>query len=373
MPKGCAVRSRRRSRAARDRRSMRSGGAASRTTRRRRSCRRRVLSMRATRSSRSRAATRAPRASASHRAPLNVHHFRDAGMRSAEPPVDHVVVFDEAQRAWNHNKTARFMKARKGVADFRMSEPEFHLDYMNRRSDWAVAVCLVGGGQEIHDGEAGIDAWLDAVRDRFPDWRVFISTRLTDSEYGAGAAIASLQHRPHVSWHDDLHLAVSMRSFRAERVSSFVKAILDQDDAIAAHLYRELRPRYPLVITRDLQRAKDWVRDHARGSERFGLVASSQAERLKPHAIDVRATVNPVHWFLHDRQDTRSSFYLEDAATEFQVQGLELDWVCATWDADLRMNNRRWLHRKFHGSQWKQVHNLDQRRYLVNAYRVLLT
>jgi hypothetical protein len=164
-----------------------------------------------------------------------------------------------------------------------------------------------------------------------------------------------------------------MRSFRAEHLSGFVKAILDQEDDVARRLYRELRPRYPLVVTRDLHRAKDWVRQQARGSERFGLVASSQAERLKPHAIDVRATINPVHWFLNERDDTRSSFYLEDAATEFQVQGLELDWVCATWDADLRMRNRRWLHRKFHGSRWKNVHSPDQRRYLVNAYRVLLT
>jgi hypothetical protein len=187
------------------------------------------------------------------------------------------------------------------------------------------------------------------------------------------SSLANPPWATNVSWYADLHLAVSMRSFRAERVSGFVKAVLDQDDATARELYKEVRPRYPLVITRDLQRAKQWLRHNARGSERYGLVASSQAERLKPHAIDVRSKVDPVHWFLHGRDDTRSSFYLEDAATEFQVQGLELDWVCATWDADLRMQDRRWLHRKFHGSEWKRVHKLDQQRYLVNAYRVLLT
>ncbi len=303
----------------------------------------------------------------------NVHHFRDAGLRSAEPPVDHVVVFDEAQRAWDHRKTARFMKTRKGIQDFLQSEPEFQLSYMDRRQDWAVAVCLVGGGQEIHDGEAGIQAWLDATRAKFPEWRVFISSRLTDSEYGAGKAIDALNGRPHVEWRDDLHLAVSMRSFRAERVSGFVKAVLDCDAQTARNLYGELSQRYPLVITRDLQRAKSWVRAQARGSERFGLVASSQAERLKPHAIDVRAKIDPVHWFLDDRFDTRSSFYLEDAATEFQVQGLELDWICATWDADLRMQGGQWLHRKFHGKQWKRVIDTAAQRYLVNAYRVLLT
>jgi len=303
----------------------------------------------------------------------NVHHFRDAGLKSSEPPVDHVVVFDEAQRAWNQRKTARFMKSRKGISDFGQSEPEFQLSYMDRRLDWAVAVCLVGGGQEINDGEDGIQGWLEAARRHFPHWRIFISGRLTDSEYGAGSAIESLRGHAHVEWRDDLHLAVSMRSFRAERVSGFVKAVLDHDVQTARELYRELRPRYPLVITRDLQRAKSWVRAQARGSERFGLVASSQAERLKPHAIDVRATIDPVHWFLDEREDTRSSFYLEDAATEFQVQGLELDWICATWDADLRMQGGQWLHRKFHGKQWKRVKDPSAQRYLVNAYRVLLT
>ena len=164
-----------------------------------------------------------------------------------------------------------------------------------------------------------------------------------------------------------------MRSFRAERVSGFVKAVLDRDSLSARTLYSELRPRYPLVITRDLDAAKAWVRHQARGSERFGLVASSNAARLKPHAIDVRATPDPVHWFLDDRHDTRSSFYLEDAATEFQVQGLELDWICATWDADLRSRDGKWLHRKFHGKKWKQINDVAAQHYLVNAYRVLLT
>lgn len=303
----------------------------------------------------------------------NVHHFRDEGLRTDDPPVDHVVVFDEAQRAWNHAKTARFMKTRKKILGFDKSEPEFQLSYMDRRPDWAVAVCLVGGGQEIHDGEAGIDAWIAAARDRYPHWHVYLSPRLTDSEYGAGTVVESVRGRQHVHLNEDLHLSVSMRSFRAEHVSGFIKAVLDCDLESARRLYCELRPRYPLVLTRDLPRAKEWVRQQARGSERYGLVASSQAERLKPHAIDVRAPVNPVHWFLNEREDTRSSFYLEDAATEFQVQGLELDWACVTWDADLRMGDGSWAHRKFHGSRWKHVRQQEHQRYLVNAYRVLLT
>jgi hypothetical protein len=306
----------------------------------------------------------------------NVHHFRDAGLRtraSGEPPADHVVVFDEAQRAWNHAKTARFLKQKKGIDGFTQSEPEFQLAYMDRRPDWAVVVCLVGGGQEIHDGEAGIQAWIDAVRTVVPHWRVFLSPRLTDREYGAGEALVVLRDHANVTWSDDLHLAVSMRSFRAEHLSTFVKAVLDLDVELARSVHRALRTRYPLVVTRDLQRGKRWVREHARGSERYGLVASSQAERLKPHAIDVRTTVDPVHWFLGTREDTRSSWYLEDAATEFQVQGLELDWVVATWDADLRWSQGQWLHRKFKGSKWQQVHDAAHRRHLVNSYRVLLT
>lgn len=303
----------------------------------------------------------------------NVHHFRDAGLSSDAAPIDHVIVFDEAQRAWNATKLASFMKSKKKRAGFTMSEPESQLDYMDRRNDWAVAICLVGGGQEIHDGEAGIGEWIRAAQSRFPHWRLFISDRLVDSEYAAGEALSLLKNRPNLEWNEDLHLSVSMRSFRAERVSGFVKAVLDRDTPSATRLYKELRPKYPIVLSRDLERAKTWVRSQARGSERFGLVASSKAERLKPHAIDVRVKIDPVHWFLDASTDTRSSYYLEDAATEFQVQGLELDWICATWDADLRMQDGVWLHRQFRGSKWIRVKQTAAQQYLVNAYRVLLT
>src|SRR5690606_15809342 len=127
---------------------------------------------------------------------------------------------------------------------------------------------------------------------------------------------------------DGLHLSTSMRSFRSEHVSAFVKAVLDCDEHGARQTLRQVIERYPIVVTRELGRAKEWVRERARGSEQYGLMASSQALRLKPHAIDVRVSVDPIHWFLGDREDTRSSYYLEDAATEFQVQGLEVDWAC---------------------------------------------
>jgi hypothetical protein len=303
----------------------------------------------------------------------NVHHFRDEGLNHAGPPNDHVVIFDEAQRAWNLEMTADFMRRKKGRTDFDQSEPEFLLSCLDRHRDWAVVVCLVGGGQEINRGEAGIAAWLEAVRDRFPDWVVFISSELTDSEYAAGHAIESLSGRANVVNDPSLHLAVSVRSFRSENVSRFVKAVLDVDTQGARAALGSVLERYPLVLTRDLGRAKRWIRKQARGSERYGIVVSSGAQRLKPHAIDVRVNVDPVHWFLDGPEDTRSSYYLEDAATEFQIQGLELDWTCVTWDADLRYTDRAWAYRSFRGSRWTNVLQEERQQYLRNAYRVLLT
>lgn len=304
----------------------------------------------------------------------NVHHFRDELLRDQHrPPVEHVSIFDEAQRAWNRDKAEKWMRRKRNVADFGQSEPEFLLSSMNRHQDWSVVVCLVGGGQEINEGEAGIDEWLHAVKTRFPDWRMHISSRLKDSEYAAGQALDAVRDRANTHFDECLHLAVSMRSFRAENVSSFVKAVLDREYRAAADAFQQLAARYPIVMTRDLDAAKSWIRERARGSERYGLVTSSNAFRLKPHAIDVRVKVDPVHWFLDGKDDTRSSYYLEDAATEFQVQGLELDWTCVTWDADLRLNDRGWSFHNFVGSGWQNVNKLENRRYLLNAYRVLLT
>lgn len=303
----------------------------------------------------------------------NVHHFRDEGIRSDNAPYDRVVIFDEAQRAWNRQKTADFMKRRKKIPDFEFSEPAFLISYLHRHSDWAVIICLVGGGQEIHTGEAGIAAWLDAIRDSFPDWHVYVSPDLTDAEYDAGHALDGWTGEHRLNRDPRLHLATSMRSFRSEKVSGFVKALLDCEIDQARDLLSTIQQKYPIALTRDLARAKRWIREHARGNERYGLVASSQAQRLKPHAIDVRINVDPIHYFLNDRHDTRSSWYLEDAATEFQIQGLELDWICMTWDADLRLENGRWRHHSFRGDAWQNVHKGDRKRYLLNAYRVLLT
>ncbi len=302
-----------------------------------------------------------------------VHHFRDEALKDPKPPDDRVVIFDEAQRAWDLQKTADFMKRKKNQPGFNQSEPDYLISYMNRHKDWAVIICLVGGGQEIHTGEAGIDTWLDAIQSNYPDWQMYISPRLADSEYAAGVAVDRARAHSNSHFDESLHLSVSMRSFRAENVSAFVKALLDCEEQKARDIFREMEAKYPIVLTRNINRAKEWVQTKARGSERFGLVASSKAQRLKPHAIDIRVKSNPIHWFLNDRDDTRSSYYLEDVATEFQVQGLELDWACVTWDGDFRYNGSGWNHHEFRGSKWGNILKQENRNYLRNAYRVLLT
>ena len=303
----------------------------------------------------------------------NVHHFRDDALIDSKPPVEHVVIFDEAQRAWNQRQTANFMARKKKRPGFSQSEPEFLISYMDRHQDWAVVVCLVGGGQEINTGEAGISAWLNAVNSQFPDWHMHISSKLVDSEYVAGHALDMIGNRPRTSFDDCLHLAVSMRSFRAENVSAFVKALLDCERVQAQNTLRDILGRYPIAMTRNLAAAKQWICSRARGTERYGMVASSKAMRLKPHAIDIRVSVDPVHYFLNNSDDTRSSYYLEDAATEFQVQGLELDWVCVNWDGDFRFNDSGWSYHDFRGKSWCNISSPDNRNYLRNAYRVLLT
>ena len=303
----------------------------------------------------------------------NVHHFRDHALVDASPPSEHVVIFDEAQRAWNLQQTASFMLRKKNRPGFLQSEPEFLISCMERHQDWAVIICLVGGGQEINTGEAGIDAWIDAINEKFPDWHLYISSRIVDSEYSAGQALAKVKSSPRAHLEDDLHLAVSMRSFRAENVSGFVKALLDRQEEEARAAFEKLSPRFPMALTRDMEVAKGWLRARARGSERFGIMASSKAMRLRPLAIDIRVEVNPIHWFLNEREDTRSSCYLEEAATEFQVQGLELDWTCVTWDADFRFGPTNWGYHDFRGNRWINIRNEDNKNYLRNAYRVLLT
>lgn len=304
----------------------------------------------------------------------NVHNFRDECLVDiSSPPIEHVALFDEAQRAWNLEQTSNFMSRKKNRPNFNQSEPEFLISCLDRHQDWAVIVCLVGGGQEINTGEAGISEWIKSLERSFNTWDIHISDRLVDSEYNAKDILEKIAGRQNVYYNKSLHLAVSMRSFRAEDVSLLIKQLLDCNSEGAKNTLSKLNHNYPIVITRDLSKAKQWLRDKARGSERYGIVVSSQAERLKPHAIFVKSTMDPIHWFLDGKDDVRSSYYLEDVATEFHVQGLELDWVCVTWDADFRYSENSWDTWSFVGNKWNRINKLERKMYLKNAYRVLLT
>lgn len=293
--------------------------------------------------------------------------------------VEHVAIFDEAQRSWDMEHLAAWLAkggsrgGMKKVPDFPMSEAEFLIWSLDLRKDWAVIVCLVGGGQEINTGEAGIGEWLRAVNETFPEWKVYISKHLTDKECAEGNVSELVAKNNNVQQVDQLHLAVSMRSFRAENLSSFVHYVLDRNAERAKALYSEFKDRYPLYLTRDLDRAKQWLEEKARGPERYGIVVSSQAYRLKPLAIDVRLQPDVEHWFLADKTDVRSSLFLEDAATEFDIQGLELDWTCLVWDGDFRYTPSGWDHNAFKGSKWNKIRSKNAQSYQLNAYRVLMT
>lgn len=303
-----------------------------------------------------------------------IHHFRDDAISVDTPPVEKVAIFDEAQRAWDEQNLTDFMKKKKHIEDFNMSEPEFLISILNRHNDWATIICLIGGGQEINKGEsAGIYGWFDSLRNNYPNWDIYVSDKITDDEYSKGHNFAEMTKNMNVNIIEDLHLAVSLRSFRSENVSNFVKALLDVDIDTAKRLYEQFNNDYPVFVTRNLHKAKLWVRSQAKGSQRYGLTASSGAKRLRKYGIWVQNKIEGTNWFLNGKNDVRSSFHLEETATEFDIQGLELDWTIVCWDADLRFENGDFKHLKFVGTKWQNIKSADNILYLKNAYRVLLT
>ena len=302
-----------------------------------------------------------------------IHHFRDEALRDPKPQPERVVVFDEAQRAWTKRKAVSFMKGRDKNTEFDMSEPEFLISIMDRHEGYAVVVCLVGGGQEINTGEAGLPEWFDALANKFSDWDVHVSGQLEEYEYNRGEDLYAKLNPSRLTVEGDLHLEVSIRSFRSEVVSDCIKTVLDRNEEDARDYLNFLQDRYPIVLTRDLDAARKWLRKKARGTERYGIVASSGARRLKPLGLNLQAEIDPVKWFLESDEDVRSSYYLEDVATEFDIQGLELDWVCVAWDGNLIWGEDDWRYRKFKGTKWQNINKEEDRLFLKNAYRVLLT
>ena len=301
----------------------------------------------------------------------SISDFLIESTEDASAPDERIVVFDEAQRAWDRSEMDRFMNKRQ-KKEPGMSEPAFLIDVMNRHTDWAVIVCLVGGGQEINHNEAGIQEWFSAVRSRHADWDVYLSNEITDNEYIQEGSVEETLGAINASYHRELHLATSIRSFRSDRVSKFVKSVLDREPEKASHVLDSMT-EYPIVLTRDFARAKRWLKERSRGSERYGIVAAAKSYRLRPHGIYVELTGDAAHWFLKPPEDPRSSCGLEFAATEFKIQGLELDWACVAWDADLRYAGSQWQYKEFRGSKWTQIAKDHKKMYLRNAYRVLLT
>ena len=309
-----------------------------------------------------------------------IHHYRDEYVGNNTCPSDRVAIFDESQRAWTKDEISSFMARKKGVKNFEYSEPEFLIQTMDRHDDWAVIVCLVGGGQEINKGEAGLPEWFDALKRSFPHWDAYAAKNLDDSEYLRGRTWQELASGVNLTIVDGLHLATSMRSFRSEKVSLLVKQILDGDSNDARQTFSEIKKQYPIYITRNLESAKKWVRQVSRGNERYGLFASSNAARLKPRGIYYakdRSSLSPENWFLNPEDDIRSSYFLEAVASEFETQGLELDYAIVAWDADLRIENGKWAHYQMSNRltppNWSRIRSENNIIYLTNAYRVLLT
>lgn len=302
----------------------------------------------------------------------NIHHFRDEYLKNSQAPTEKVVVFDEAQRAWNQHQTSKFMSQKRGQSDFNQSEPEFLIEVMNRHQNWCVIVCLIGGGQEINTGEAGLVAWMQALQSSYPDWQVHYSNLIVNQDnYLQDAAIKNWLSTTGVE-QNHLHLATSVRSFRSEKVSAWVHALLDMDEQ-AKSLWKEIQSNYPIVLTRDLQKAKAWVKAQAKGGERYGLVASSGARRLKALGVHVKNEIDVANWFLNPKYDVRSSYFLEDVATEFDVQGLELDWVCLAWGENFYYQDNQWHYQSFKGCKWQNINKEEDKQFTKNAYRVLLT
>ena len=302
-----------------------------------------------------------------------IHKYRDSFVGNDHVPPERVAIFDEAQRAWTEDMIAKFMQTKKGVANFGYSEPELLISTMDRHQDWAVIICLVGGGQEINTGEAGLPEWFDSLRRAFPHWDVYITPQLNDEEYRREREWDDMISDLQIHESPDLHLATSVRSFRTPDLAAFVKAVLDAYTDAAKELYARIKDKYPIVLTRNLSKAKEWVREQCQGTTRYGLLASSGALRLKPEGIFVKNEVSVANWFLNGKDDVRSSYYLEDVVSEFNIQGLELDYSIVAWDADFRFDGERWGYYNFVGSRWMNVASEDRKLYLKNAYRVLLT
>lgn len=304
----------------------------------------------------------------------NIHHFRDDNLKTEKAPIEKVVIFDEAQRAWKKEQVSKFMKTKKGIDNFEMSEPEYLISVMNRHNDWCSIICLIGGGQEINTGESGVSEWIDSIKQKYSDWKVYYSEKILSEK------ATYLNDETLLNWlqtngnkETDLHLEVSVRSFRSEKIASFIQYVLENKPEKAKEVFNSIKGNYPIYLTRDLNTSKIWLKQQAKGTERIGIVASSGGRRLRADGIDVKNEIEPANWFLNGKDDIRSSYYLEEIATEFDIQGLEIDYTCVAWDINFYHNGIDWNYQSFKGSKWQKINQEATKNYLLNSYRVLLT
>jgi hypothetical protein len=308
----------------------------------------------------------------------NVHEFIDEYYHDKQKlPVDKVLIYDEAQRAWTKEH-----KTKKSNGEITESEPEILLSIMNRFSDWGVVIALVGGGQEINTGEAGLREWGKAIEVNFYNWKVYISRELKQGDHSTGNLTLFEETPKHVqiTENENLHLRVSIRSYKAQELSRWVALVLANKNEEAKAILNDKLKHYPIFITRDIDIAKKWLKKKGRGTRRTGIVASSGGRRLKAFGYD------PFHglrgdssqdelgaWYLNPPTDVRSSNFLEIVATEYAVQGLEVDWAGVFWDSDLRRGNGNWDFKQFKGTNWQNVSDPQRQQFILNKYRVLLT
>lgn len=302
-----------------------------------------------------------------------VHLFREEFFRSEDAPAEHIAIFDEAQRAWDESQLSYKMRTRwRNKQEVHKSEPECLIEYMDRHDDWAVMICLVGGGQEIYKGEAGIGEWFKALHKRFPNWDVYVSDAIESENYLGDLSLSDVA--PCAQGENRLHLAVDMRSFRNKNVAAFAEALVSNCPEEASEIYGELQKDYPIYVTRDLEAAKHWVRSATkRPSDRYGIIAGSYAQRLRAEGVTVPLDFDAVKWFLRGKDEIDSSYFMEVAASEFKIQGLEIDYAIVAWEGDYRYGESEFEFHRFYGNKWQNLNNPTQRRYLKNGYRVLLT
>lgn len=299
-----------------------------------------------------------------------IHQFRDDAIDNDDVQHEKIVIFDEAQRAWTQDQTETFMKNKKQIENFGMSEPEFLISIMDRQNDWAVIICLVGQGQEINKGEAGINEWFKALSNKFQNWNIYASKKRLDIE----------NQFEDLTIHDNdkLFLYSTIRSLDAPNLPNFIEYLLNNDKDKAIDMLKEFNDEYPLYITRNLNSAKKWIKQETAeevDSIRYGLLAQSNGLRLIPEGIFVKNNINQEAWFLNETEDVRSSNHLEIPATEFDIQGLEIDYAIMAWDANLRYIDGEFEYYKFKGTKWNKIRDTNEieRNYLINSYRVLLT